>query len=296
MKIALIGADGQLGTDIYKIFKEKGLDVTGLTIDDINICNKDLSKEVLFRIKPALVINTAAYNLVDDCEENISTAFLVNVEGVKNVAQICLELNSALMHFSTDYVFGGYEKKIPYTENDCPAPLSIYGISKLAGEYVIKYLLTKYYIIRVSGLYGHKSSLGKGYNFVDLMLNLAIKETDIKVVDDQILTPTSTKDVAKKLYELILTGKYGTYHMTNNGSCSWFEFAVEIFKLAGLDIKVIPIKTCQLNSKARRPNYSVLDNKRLREIGLSDLRHWKVALNEYIEEKKKFIDSNIGKK
>ena len=293
MKIVLIGADGQLGTDIFNLFKLKGLDILGLTIDDINICYKDLCQNLLLKIKPSLVINTAAYNLVDACEDNVKLAFEVNAEGVKNVAEVCKSINAELMHFSTDYVFGGYQKENgkPFTEDDCPAPLSVYGISKLAGEYIIKYLLNKYYLIRVSGLYGHKSSLGKGYNFVDFIVNCVQKnQSEVKVVDDQVLTPTNTKDVAEKLFELIHTRKYGLYHMTNTGFCSWYEFANEIVKIIGAHIKIKPIKTKDFNAKAIRPSYSVLDNKKLREIGLKDLRHWKDALKEHLNER------NIKKK
>ena len=200
-----------------------------------NICN-----DVLFRIKPDLIINTAAFHQVDVCEDEVAKAFEVNVGGLKNLAEIALSIDAALMHFSTDFVFGGYEKSTPFTEDDCPAPVSVYGISKLAGEYVLRYMMKKYYLLRVCGLYGHAGSLGKGYNFVELMIRLANEGKDIKVVDDQVLTPTSTKDIAEKLYELIQTEKYGLYHMTNSGSCSWYEFACEIFKQAGLAPNISP--------------------------------------------------------
>ena len=199
MKIALVGSDGQLGTDIYTYFREKGLEITGLTQEDIEICDKNICNNVLLRLKPDLVINTAAYNLVDACEDQASVAFDVNATGVKNLAETCLEIDAAMMHFSTDFVFGGYEKNTPFTEEDCPLPVSIYGISKLAGEQVLRYMMKKYYIIRISGLYGHTGSLGKGYNFVELMLELAKKGEEIRVVDDQVLTPTSSRDVSEKV-------------------------------------------------------------------------------------------------
>lgn len=287
MKIALIGADGQLGTDLYRYFKSKGEDVKGLTLADIEICNKNLCSSVLYDLKPDLIINTAAYNLVDESETEISKAFEVNVNGVKNIAEICSSLDCAMMHFSTDFVFGGYEKNTPYNEDDCPGPVSIYGISKLAGEYIIRYMLASHYIIRICGLYGHAGSLGKGYNFVELMIKLAKEGKPIKVVNDQVLTPTSTKDITEKLYELIKIKKFGTYHMTNTGSCSWYEFACEIFRLAGLSPRINPISTEDFGAKARRPAYSVLDNRNLRQAGIGDLRHWKEALAEYIKERNK---------
>jgi dTDP-4-dehydrorhamnose reductase len=284
IKIALIGADGQLGTDIDSYFKGKGIELIGLIgLKDIDVCDYRMSDDILKRINPELVINTAAFHDVDLCEDEALSAFKVNVIGVKNLAIICREINIPLMHFSTDYIFDG-KKKEPYVEDDYARPLSLYGISKLAGEQVIQYMLEKYYIIRLSGLYGYTGCVGKGnINFVELMIKLAKKEEAIKVVNDQVLTPTSTRDVAEKLYELIQTGNYGIYHMTNTGSCSWYEFACEIFKLMKLSTSVLPITTEEFGAKARRPKYSVLDNVNLRKIGLADLRNWKEALKDYIE-------------
>jgi len=286
LKIALIGSDGQLGTDIYKYFKNKGADIAGLTQKEIEVCDKNICISVLFEMKPDLIINTAAFHQVDVCEDEVLKTFEVNVGGVKNLAEICLEIDSALMHFSTDFVFGGYVKNTPYNEDDCPAPISVYGISKLAGEHVIRYMLKKYYILRVCGLYGHAGSLGKGYNFVELMIRLAKEGKDIRVVNDQVLTPTSTKDVTEKLFELIQKGKFGLYHMTSSGSCSWYEFACEIFKLSGLNPNISPTTSKEFVTKAKRPSYSVLDNRNLRKIGLKDMRQWKAALTDYIEERK----------
>lgn len=288
IKIALIGADGQLGTDIDSYFKGKGIELIGLIgLKDIDVCDYRMSANILKRINPDLVINTAAFHDVDLCEDEALSAFKVNVIGVKNLAIICREINIPLMHFSTDYIFDG-KKKEPYVEDDCARPISLYGISKLAGEQVIRYMLEKYYIIRLSGLYGYTGCVGKGnINFVELMIKLAKKEKTIKVVNDQILTPTSTRDVAEKLYELIRTGNYGIYHMTNTGDCSWYEFACEIFKLIKLSTSVLPITTEEFGAKARRPKYSVLDNVNLRNIGLKDLRNWKEALKDYIESRNK---------
>jgi dTDP-4-dehydrorhamnose reductase len=285
LKVTLIGADGQLGDDIFKTFKSAGIDITGLTISDIDICKSDICRDVLCGLKPDLIINTAAYNLVDTAEDEPVVAFDVNAAGVRNVCQVCIDTGAALMHFSTDYVFGGYTKDEPYNETDCPAPVGIYGLSKLAGEYIVKYMLQKYFIVRVSGLYGHKGCLGKGYNFVDLMIDLAGKQKEITAVNDQVMTPTSTKDVSFKLIELINTGRYGTYHMTNTGSCSWFDFASEIFLLMNIRPDIKPIKTIEFKTKAKRPFYSVLDNRNLRDAGLEDMRHWKDALRDYIGEK-----------
>lgn len=284
MKIALIGSNGQLGTDVMKYFKDKGEDMIGLTQDEIDVCYPDKCGPVLLKIKPDLVINTAAFHQVDLCEDEGESAFAVNAVGVKNLCNICLELDIPLMHFSTDFVFGADTKRRkPYTEDDCPGPISLYGISKLAGEYIIRYMLKKYYLIRSCGLYGHAGSFGKGSNFVDLMIKLAKDGKKIKVVGDQVLTPTSTKDITEKLYELIQTNNYGFYHMTSTGECSWHDFALEIFRLAGLSPDISPTTSEEFASKANRPAYSVLDNKNLRAAGIKDFRHWKESLKDYID-------------
>jgi len=287
VKVAIIGVDGQLGTDINSFFRQKGVETEGLVgLKDIDVCDYKLSDGILKKINPDIVINTAAFHDVDRCEDAVMDAFRVNVMGVKNLATICREMDIPLMHFSTDYVFDG-EKGSPYIESDCPRPLSTYGISKLAGEHVIQYILDKYYIVRLCGLYGHSGCVGKGStNFVEMVINMAAKEKEIKIVDDQIVTPTSTMDVSMKLFELIEKGKYGIYHMTNTGSCSWYEFTREAFKLMGITTKLLPTTTGEFVAKAKRPGYSVLDNLNLRNAGLSDLRNWKEALADYIRGRK----------
>ncbi len=283
MKIALIGVDGQLGTDINSYFSSRGVEVAGLVgMKEIDITDPITSEGTLKKINPDLIINTAAFNNVDSCEDEAMPAFEINVAGVKNLAGICKEMDVPLVHFGTDYVFDG-GKDEPYTENDCARPISLYGLSKLAGERVIQYMLEKYYIVRLSGLYGHTGCVGKGnVNFVELMIKMGEQEKKIKVIDDQVLTPTSTIDVSKKLFELVQTKKYGLYHMTNTGSCSWYEFACEIFELMGSSLDISPVTSSQFGAKAKRPGYSVLDNANLRKIGLDDLRSWKFALRDYI--------------
>jgi dTDP-4-dehydrorhamnose reductase len=283
IKIALIGVEGQLGTDINSHFKKQGLEVAGLVgLKDIDVCDQKMSESVLKKINPDIVINTAAFHDVDRCEDEALSAFKVNVLGVKNLSLICRDLNVPLVHFSTDYVFDG-KKNSPYAESDCARPLSMYGISKLAGEHAVQYILDKYYIARLSGLYGHAGCVGKGStNFVEMVIKMAEEKKEIRVVNDQVLTPTSTVDVAEKLFELIQTGKYGIYHMTNTGFCSWYEFASEAARLMRLDTRITPITSEQFGAKAKRPHYSVLDNSNLRKIGLDDLKDWKEALENYI--------------
>lgn len=286
MKVFLIGVDGQLGTDIGQCFTARGIEVHGLIgLKEIDICDYEGTLDKVERSKPDLVINTAAFHNVDLCEDEPGQAFKVNVGGVQNIAGICREMDIPLMHFSTDYVFDG-SKSSPYLEDDCPGPLSIYAISKHGGERVVQYMLDKYYLVRLSGLYGLAGCTGKGnVNFIETILKLAESKKEIKVVEDQVLTPTSTVDVAEKLAELIITGKYGLYHMTNTGSCSWFEFTREIFELMKIDIDIIPVSSEEFGSRAIRPKYSVLDNNNLRKLGIDDMGKWKEALGNYLEKR-----------
>ncbi len=283
MKVFLIGVDGQLGADLKRCLISRDIEVHGLIgLKEIDICDYDESFDKVRDSRPDLVINTAAFHNVDLCEDEPEQAFKVNVGGVKNIAGICREMDIPLMHFSTDYVFDG-RKTSPYVEDDCPEPLSIYGISKHGGERVVQYMLDKYYLIRLSGLYGHAGCVGKGnMNFVETILKLAESKREISVVDDQVLTPTSTVDVAEKISELIMTDKFGLYHMTNTGSCSWFEFTCEIFKLMNINIDIIPVSSEEFGSRAIRPKYSVLDNLNLRKLGIKDLRKWDEALRNYL--------------
>ena len=284
MKVFLIGVDGQLGSDIREYFTCKQIEVQGLIgLKEIDICDYEGTSQLIEDSSTDLVINTAAFHNVDLCEDKVEDAFRVNVAAVKNLASICRKLDIPLMHFSTDFVFDG-GKNNPYIETECPGPRSIYAISKLGGEGVVQYMLEKYYLVRLSGLYGHSGCTGKGnINFVETMLKLAKDSKKVRVVDDQVLTPTSTRDVAEKLYELVQKGKYGLYHMTNTGECSWYEFACEIFRLSGNKVDIEPITSQELGAKALRPAYSVLDNKNLRDAGIKDMRDWKQALKEYIE-------------
>ena len=191
-----------------------------------------------------------------------------------------------MVHFSTDYVFDGRKNK-PYTENDLPSPLSVYGISKLAGEYFVLNFCKKSYLIRTTGLYGVAGCNGKGGNFVQLMLKMASEGKDIKVVNDQILTPTSTKELAEQINQLIETKCYGLYHITNNGECSWYEFAKAIFEIKGLNVNLEPVTTKQFFvgagfTPARRPGYSVLENYNLKKINIDNMSHWRIALKNYL--------------
>lgn len=195
-------------------------------------------------------------------------------------------MDAGLVHLSTDYVFGeDANRKTPYTEFDTPAPVNVYGFSKLAGEEYVRQLCRKYFIVRMSGLFGSAGSSGKGGNFVETMLRLGKEKQELWVVSDQVFSPTYARDAARKIAQLITTNYYGTFHVTNSGSCSWYEFTREIIKLAGLQTKITPITSDQYPQKAKRPNYSVLDRYRLRLLGMDDVRNWQEALRDYIRSK-----------
>jgi dTDP-4-dehydrorhamnose reductase len=284
MKIMIIGADGQLGSDLCRVIPAE--EQIPLTIKELDITDKEQTRAVIKKCAPQIVINTAAFHRVDDCEERAAEAFAVNTIGVKLVAEACREADAALLQISTDYVFDG-TKRAPYLETDVPQPQTVYGISKLAGEFCVKYLLEKYFIVRTAGLYGRAGCMGKGGgNFVENMLLKAESQKEFRVVKDEVLSPTYAFDLARKIYELIQTKQYGIYHIVNHGGCSWHEFAVKIFELLGKeDVKIIATVAKEFKSKARRPAYSVLANANLAALGLNDMRDWREALQAYLVEK-----------
>jgi dTDP-4-dehydrorhamnose reductase len=284
LKIVVIGSNGQLGSDLCKVIKPKNL--VALTHKDIEVSRMDSVKQVLSDIKPSVVINTAAFVRVDDCEDNPDICYRINTLGARNVAVIAQKLKAKLVFVSTDYVFGGdSNRKTPYTEFDVPSPLNVLGRSKLAGEELVQHLCSCYFIVRISGLFGVAGSSGKGGNFIETMLRLGKERDELRVVNDQVFSPTYTKDLAGKIAQLITTEYYGIFHITNRGSCSWYEYTKEILRLSGLKTPVIPITSDQLNQKARRPRYSVLDNYHLQLLGMDDMRPWQEALKDYLIEK-----------
>lgn len=282
MKVAIIGANGQLGMDLMRAFVDTN--PISLTIDDVLVENYDIVSKVLSDIKPDLVINTAAYHKVDDCEKYPEPSFQVNAIGAFNVARVTESLKCKLVHISTDYVFDGNKQK-PYVENDLPNPLNVYGISKLAGEHLVQAYSSRYYIVRTSGLYGHNKCLAKGTNFIESMLKLSKEKNELRVVQDEVLTPTYTFHLAKQIRELVKADSYGLYHITNNGFCSWFQFAKEIFKLAGVNISVVPISAKEFPSIVKRPPYSVLENSKLKSLGIDIMPDWKESLEHYFKNK-----------
>jgi len=281
MRIAILGSNGQLGRDLTIALA--GHQLLPLTRDDFDVADHGRARSVLTGLGPEIVINTTAYHRVDDCESQPELAYSVNALAVLNLVRVANELNATLVHFSSDYVFDGASQR-PYLETSEPFPLSIYGNSKLAGEYLVRTCARKYFLIRSCGLYGKAGSRGKGGNFVHTMLRKAAAGEPIRVVNDQVLTPTSTADLARQIALVLTTEHYGLYHMTNEGSCSWCEFAAAIFEIARVDADLSPTTSDVYKTPALRPRYSVLENARLKDLGLNRMRSWRDALSDYLHE------------
>jgi dTDP-4-dehydrorhamnose reductase len=287
MKTVLVGANGQLGSDLAKVLTAQGHELAPLTHADVEVTKQASIDAALDMHRPDLVMNMAAFHKVDLCEDEVERTFAVNTFGVRQLALACRARDAALLHMSTDYVFGGDRARdTPYVEFDTPAPINVYGVSKLAGEQFVRCLLERHYIFRVSGLYGVAGSSGKGGNFVELMLRLAREGKDIRVVDDQRLTPTYTVDLAHQIVAVVEAGQYGLYHATSQGDCTWYEFAAEIFRQSGLSPNLSRAKTGDFGERATRPAYSVLENQALQQLGLDQMRPWQQALADYLQERK----------
>ncbi len=286
MKVAVIGAVGQLGTDICKVFSDVelyrvsrlGADVT-LDIRDAGLVYEIIAEQ----IHPDVVINAAAASNVPKCEQEPDWAFAVNATGTKNLAVACQAAGARLVHVSTDYVFRG-EGTRPYVETDLPGPLNVYGVSKLAGEHLLAAQCDDYIIARTSAIYGTAPCRGKGgRNFVSLMLHLAATQPEVKVVTDEIVSPTYTYALAKQLRLVAEKGEPGLYHVTCHGECSWYEFAGAIFEETGIKAKLVETTSMDFPSTVRRPSYSVLRNKHLQDQGLDIMPEWRDGLRAYLE-------------
>lgn len=279
MRISVLGANGQLGRDLANALT--GHELQPLTRQDTDVTDHGKTRTLLSSFGPELIVNLTAYHRVDDCEDHVEAAYDVNAFAVLNLVRTANDLGAAIAHVSTDYVFDGAATS-PYVESSAPAPLSIYGNSKLAGEYLVKTQTRKYFLIRTGGLYGRAGSQGRGGNFVETMLKKARAGEAIRVVDDQTTTPTSTADLAKQLAVLLATPHYGLFHITNEGQCTWFEFAKAIFEIAGIAANLSPTTSALYKLPAVRPKYSVLENARLKALGLNRMQHWRDALTEYL--------------
>lgn len=276
MKILVTGVKGQLGYDVVKELNGRGIETVGVDIEEMDITDPFSVDRVIKEAAPDAVIHCAAFTAVDAAEENEALCRRVNAEGPRNIAKVCRELDVKMIQISTDYVFGGEGTHFWKPEDACD-PQSVYGRTKYEGEIAVREILNKYFIVRIAWVFGIN-----GKNFVRTMLNLAKTHDTIRVVNDQFGSPTYTYDLAKLLADMVVTDKYGVYHATNEGICSWYEFACTIFKEAGVDVKVVPVTTAEYAAKAKRPANSRMDNNKLTENGFHKLPAWQDALARYV--------------
>jgi dTDP-4-dehydrorhamnose reductase len=282
MTVAVVGADGQLGSDVVAAFMAHGDAVRALTHSHIEIADLNSVAYVLEEIQPHVIINTAAVHQVEKCEREPTRAFAVNSLGSRNLAIVAQRLGAVLIHISTDYVFDG-NKGSPYTEEDTPRPLNAYGITKLAGEHFVRANTAKHFVVRTSGLYGKSPCRGKGgLNFIELMLKLAKERGEVRVVDSEIVSPTSTAELAAQLVQLSRSNCYGLYHATAEGHCSWYELAQEIFAQSDISVRLRVAGPDEFPAKVPRPRYSALENRALRDRGLNILGSWQSGLHTYL--------------
>jgi len=283
MRVAVIGANGQLGCDVCAAFSAGGRDVIPLNHETIDIADYASIRTALQQADAGVIVNTAAMHNVEKCEDDPLKSFQVNGLGARNLSLIANELDAILFYLSTDYVFDG-KKKAPYVETDYPLPLNAYGNSKLAGESFVRTMAKKHFVVRVSGLYGANPCRAKGgNNFVKLMLKLGNERDEIRVVDDEVLTPNFTGDVARQIVAMNDMDTYGLYHATAQGSCSWYRFAAKIFELSGIQIKLSIAGPDEFPMKVPRPKYSVLENAGLKALGKDLMPDWQDGLKRYMD-------------
>ncbi len=282
MRIAVIGANGQLGTDVVKAFSSGDHTVWSLTHSDIELSDLDSTSNQLKATRAEVIVNTAAMHNVENCEKDPEKAFAINAMGARNLSLIANDLGAKLVHVSTDYVFDGV-KGTPYDESDSPNPLNVYGNSKLSGEYFVRTTAEKHFVMRTSAIYGKSPCRAKGgLNFIELMLKLSRERNEVRVVDTEVVTPTSTAEIARQIVTLCNSDAYGLYHATAEGSCSWYAFAKEIFSLTDTNITLKKADSKEFPSKVRRPQYSVLENCSLKRYGINCFRPWQYGLREYL--------------
>lgn len=284
-KVAVIGGNGQLGSDVVSAFS--GLaEVFPLTHAKVELAHAESVRLCLQAIGPDVVVNTAAMHQVEACETDPSRAFAVNAQGALHLARAAEELGALLVHISTDYVFDG-AKSDPYIESDLPLPLNTYGTSKLAGEHLVRAACRRHIILRTSALYGHQPCRAKGgKNFIERMLELGRSQGEVRVVASERVSPTSTLELAQQITALSDAGLYGLFHATSEGCCSWHEFATEIFSAAGMSVRCLPAAANEFPNKVPRPAWSVLENARLKQLGLNRFRDWREGLRCYLAKAK----------
>ena len=278
MKVLVTGAKGQLGTDLMNELAKRGIEGIGVDVQEMDITDAEACRRVIKNSGADAVIHCAAYTAVDAAEDNVALCRRINGEGTRNVAQACKEADTKLMYISTDYVFDGQGTR-PWEPDDERHPLNVYGQTKYEGELAVEELSDKYFIVRIAWVFGVA-----GKNFIKTMLRLGKERGAVSVVDDQIGSPTYTYDLARLLVDMIQTDKYGRYHATNEGLCSWYEFAKEIFRQAGMDVPVTPVSSDAFPAKATRPSNSRLNKDKLSENGFERLPAWQDALGRFLKE------------
>lgn len=282
MRVLITGAGGQLSADLARAFGDAGHETIGLRREDLDIADEAAVSARLDEVRPDAILNTAAYNRVDDAERAVDAAFAANAFGPRALARAAAELDALLVHYSTDYVVEG-TKRAPYGEDDAPLPLSVYAASKLGGEYFVRAAAPRHYVLRVCGLFGPAGRGTRHGNFVETMLRVAAAGRPLRVVSDQIVAPTSTRDVAAATLALLEGGApYGLYHCTARGETSWYEYARAIFEFAGVAADLAPTTAAAYGAPAPRPPYSILDNGKLEAADAPRPRHWREALEEYL--------------
>ena len=277
MKILVTGVKGQLGYDVVNELEKRGIEAVGVDIEEMDITDAASVNQVIGQETPDAVIHCAAYTAVDAAEENEALCRRVNAEGTRNIAQVCKNLDIKMIYISTDYVFGGQGER-PWEPEDERDPQSVYGQTKYEGELAVQELLYKYFIVRIAWVFGVN-----GRNFVKTMLKLSENHDTITVVNDQFGSPTYTYDLARLLVDMVLTEKYGVYHATNEGICSWYDFACAIFEEAGIPVTVKPVSTAEYGAKASRPANSRMSKEKLTENGFERLPAWQDALRRYLD-------------
>ena len=280
MRILVTGVKGQLGHDVVNEMKKRDRDPVGVDLEEMDITDKEACAKVITEAKVDAVIHCAAYTAVDAAEDNVELCRKVNSQGTRNIAEVCRDLDIKMMYISTDYVFDGQGTR-PWEPDDARNPLNVYGQTKYEGELAVEELVKKFFTVRIAWVFGVN-----GKNFIKTMLRIGKERGAASVVDDQIGSPTYTYDLARLLVDMIQTEKYGRYHATNEGLCSWYEFACEIFRQAGMDqVKVTPVHTSEYPaSKAKRPMNSRMSKEKLTENGFERLPEWKDAVGRYLKE------------
>lgn len=278
MKVLVTGVKGQLGYDVMAELAKRNIEAIGVDIDEMDITDKISVEKVIGEAAPDVVVHCAAYTAVDAAEDNEALCRRVNADGTRNIAEVCKKLDCKMVYISTDYVFDGQGTR-PWEPDDERHPLNVYGQTKYEGELAVQENLSKYFIVRIAWVFGKN-----GKNFVKTMLKLAETHDKLTVVNDQFGSPTYTYDLARLLVDMIQTDKYGIYHATNEGICTWYEFACEIFRQAGVKIEVTPVPASEYPAKAKRPENSRLDKSKLTENGFERLPSWQDALRRYIKE------------